>query len=417
MDKYQQLLEKLTAISKGVAEVQETQRSFAKRLDDVEVRDNGTRPAEVRFAGPVAHFNGADQEKEKFSFAQAIVGIAYGNWGRGYEKRVFEEARNVREKILSMYAEAGLGTRDMSASADSLGGYWVPPQFLAGDFIPLLRAKLVVEAAGADVMDGLTGSPVELGKQTSASVASWVGENTAGTATDVGSGQVRLEPHEVLAATKLSNRLLRLGVQVETRVRDDLAKQIRLAIDLACLRGTGGVQPLGVAQTTGINTVAIGTNGGNFSFEIADKMRTALAEDNALDGSLAYISHPLGFAKARRERTAQFSGQTDGAYVILPMTDQMFKDTLGWQWHETTQLPTNLVKGTSSDCTEVYFGNWNDLILGLWGGLDLLASPVAADGNSGAFLSNQTWVRAIMEADVGIKHEASFCLVNDARTA
>ncbi|MFX0201282.1 MAG: phage major capsid protein [Candidatus Hodarchaeota archaeon] len=64
------------------------------------------------------------------------------------------------------------------------------------------------------------------------------------------------------------------------------------------------------------------------------------------------------------------------------------------------------VKGTSEDCSEVYFGNWEGLLIGQWGGIEILASQET----SNAFQKNQTWIRVIQEVDCGLRHEESFCL-------
>ena len=116
-----------------------------------------------------------------FSFVRAFQGILWQSWGKGFEKKVFEEAAK---------------TRVMSAGDDVGGGYWVPPQILA-DFIELLRPNIVVEQAGATVLDGLVGSPVEIPMQTGGATAYWVGENQDITESDLSAGQLRFEPHEL----------------------------------------------------------------------------------------------------------------------------------------------------------------------------------------------------------------------------
>lgn len=403
-EEMKKILDALGNIREGIDSVKQTQEAHGQSIEEMgtSVTTLGDRVTtlEKNPADRTIGLPGVEDEKEKFSFVKAFRGILWNQWGKGFEKKVFEEAGK---------------TRVMSAGDDAAGGYWVPPQILA-DFIELLRPNIVVEAAGATVIDDLVGSPVEIPKQTGGSTAYWVGENQDLTGSDVTAGQLKLEPHELGALVKMSARLLRLSSPgAEAIVRADMARSLAEAVDLAALRGTGSAaQPLGVGQTADIGTVAIGTNGGRCTLEIADKMRQVLAVANALKGKLGYVSHPTVFGGMRRERIAQFSGQTAGDYVFAGFSDAALKDKLGYPFFETTQIPTNLTKGSGTALSEVYYGNWSELIIGMWGGLELLASNVAADGTTGAFVRNQVWIRAIMEVDTAVRNAASFVLVNDA---
>jgi len=42
----------------------------------------------------------------------------------------------------------------------------------------------------------------------------------------------------------------------------------------------------------------------------------------------------------------------------------------------TNVVPSNLTKGTANGiCSAAIFGNWQDLLISLWGGLDLTVDP------------------------------------------
>ena len=77
--------------------------------------------------------------------------------------------------------------------------------------------------------------------------------------------------------------------RLENLIRDDLAQAIALAIDLSALEGTGSSgQPTGILNTTGVNQVA-NFAAANPTFPEVVTLETAVAEDNALSGNLAYI--------------------------------------------------------------------------------------------------------------------------------
>ena len=116
---------------------------------------------------------------------------------------------------------------------------------------------------------------VEIPKQTGGATAYWPGENAAITGSDLTLDQLSLSPKAVGCLVKLSNRLIQLSnPSAEVMVRRDIATALALAIDLKALRGDGTSNtPTGIANTSGINTVAIGTSAEVFDFDIASNDR------------------------------------------------------------------------------------------------------------------------------------------------
>ena len=371
---------KVISISEVFKELPELKAKYADlkvRFDDMESRTRERKWANVP---------GMEEEKEKFSLFKALYAIATGDWSQAqYEAEIFRQ------------------TRDMATSPDSSGGYLVPSQAIP-ELIEMLRAESVVIPMGATLLDNLTGSPVELPRQTGGATAYWVGENDALTSSDPTLGQLQLTPKSVGALVKLSNRLLRLSnPSAEQMVRADIARAISLAIDLAALRGTGASgQPKGIANTSGINTVPWGTN--SPTFDLFYDMEYQLAVDNALRGRLGFVFHPCVKRSISKSKVAQYTGDPGGEYVILPMDVNALNNYIGYPFAVTTQIPINL--GTGTNETEVYFGNWQELVIGQWAGIEILPSKEAGD----AFAKNQTWIRIIADVDIGIRHAESFCL-------
>ena len=44
----------------------------------------------------------------------------------------------------------------------------------------------------------------------------------------------------------------------------------------------------------------------------------------------------------------------------------------GYPIFTTAQVRTNLTKASGSDLAEVYFANWADVVIGIWGNLEIL---------------------------------------------
>jgi len=342
---------------------------------------------------------GLEDEKKEFSYFKAIHAIRHNDWSdAGFEKEVFDATRK----------------KAMSMGTSSAGGYVVPTIYIA-DIIEKLRAESTVIAMGATVLNDLQGSPIQIPRQSGGATGYWVGENAAITASDLELEQLSLTPKKVGALVKLSNSLIKLSnPSAEALVRSDIAQAIALQIDLKALRGTGSAnQPKGIVYQDSINTLALGTNGDDFTFDSVLDMEYELAADNALKGKLGFIFHPAIRRKMLKTKVAQYSGDTSGEYVVTPIAtnEGNFQAWLGYPYKMTTQIPINLTKAEGTSLTEIYFANWAELIIGQWGGLELMASQETSD----AFEKDQTWVRVLQEVDISIRHPESFCLCSDAK--
>ena len=336
---------------------------------------------------------GVELEKEKFSFARSFVAIATKDWSNAqFEKAVFDEAR---KKVLVVGTPAS-------------GGYMVPQQFIA-EVIELIRANLVCLKLGATELNGLQSSPVDIPKQSGGGTFAWIGENSAITPADQAFDQVALTPHQASAMTIVTNRLLRMATpSIETLVRQDLAKVIAGGIDLGALRGSGAPPaPTGIALTPNILTEILGGAGLTPTIDHLLEMLYKLKLNNTASGKLGWAFHPrtwFTLSKIKDKNNRYILNDTIAANGTP-------KTLLGMPYEETTQIPINGSKGGSLDLSEIYLGNWMDLVIASWGGLELAASSETSD----AFAKNLTYIRAIQEVDFGVRHPESFVLCADAR--
>lgn len=435
MDPQTQILKNLEKMTGAMTAMSESMKGFDTRLGTIESRQEAFEKDLEEFKNKLnenakkgikrgVSVPGTEEKNDgrKFSFLKAVRGIVTRNWrGAEYEREVFrivDEMNDVSSKEREDFQRAleanDFEIRDMTTSDDILGGFIVPTQVLSDQFIELLRPEIVVEAMGATVLDDLDGAPVEMPKQVGGASANWTPENALISDSDVTLGSVNMTPRQLAAMVKVSSRLLRMATpSAETLIRTDMARAIAEKFDLAALRGSGAAgEPLGIANIVGINTVAIGPNGGRFTLDEADQMRDELANDNALRGQTGYVMHPKVLGRLRRERIAQFNGDTGGFYMNVPMNNATLQESLNDPFKTTTQIPIDLGKGTGTNLSEVYFGNWREILLGMWLRLELQASNQAGE----AFQRNQVWIKAAMEGDVQVRHPESFCLISDAET-
>lgn len=392
----QNIEQKLAAGEKTYGDVTGEVKSLGEALESVTKKIKEME--EAMSARKWADMPGVNEGKDKFSLFKACSAIANRDFTHaGYEKEVMDGAR----------AKAA-----QAAGVDTAGGYLVPVQALGG-IIELLRSNLVLNTLGATVLTDLVGVPVEVPKQTSSATAYWVAENSALTESIIGLGQLQMNPKGLGALVKMSNRSLRLSnPSLEALVRQDITEQIARALDIAGLRGTGSLgTPIGIVNIPGVATVDFDSTAAhgaatNPSWEAMYELEGKLEDADALKGKLGYTFAPAIKRQMSKLRSAAFATtDQEGAFLqTQPMTAAHISAVLGYPFATTTQLPTNL--GSSTDQGEVIFGNWADLLIGMWGGLRLLASQEAGT----AFAADQTWVRAIMDVDVAVRHIQSFAV-------
>jgi HK97 family phage major capsid protein len=345
------------------------------------------------------------------SFGQVREDVArYGR--QELPKNKFSFIRLIMSQLAHDPRLAPFETKALSIGTDASGGYLVPTVMLPEEFIELLTAQIVLVKAGVDVWPNLRGSPIEVPSQTAANAGAWFAENAQITAGDQTLSQLSLQPRKCAAMTKLSRELImNSAIAAENFVRNDISQQIALAVDLAGLRGTGtNNQPTGIANTSGINTYAIGTNGGEFTPLVAKAMRKELDIDNVDEDGRVWIMH----AETFNVLDEQVKASEQFNYALhANIAEGTPKRLLGHPIYISNQIPRNLTKGTSTDCTEVYFGVAKSLVFGYWEGMRLEATSVGGT----SFEYDQVWVKGVSQVDVGVKRAVEWCLCSDARDA
>lgn len=361
----------------------------------------------------------SDKEAKRFSVVRAIRALAARGTpdeGRMMADAAFEFdcsrefAKKVKREAKGFFVPPEVLARDLNVTTDSAGGYVVATNLLAGSFIELLRNRLVCRQAGATVLTGLVGD-VAIPKQTAAATAYWLAESGAPTESQQTFGQLALAPKTIGAYTDLSRKLLiQSSIDIENFVRMDLAMVLALGIDLACLHGTGqNNQPSGIAITDGIGSVACGTNGGAPTWDDVVGLETEVATDNADVGTIAYITN----AKVRGKLKRTFTNATYGEKPIWMGGPGAagIGEVNGYPAYVSNQVSSALTKGsTSGTCSAVFFGNWRDLVIGFWSGIDILVDPYSLS------TTGSVRVTAFQDLDIGVRNAVSFAAILDAIT-
>jgi HK97 family phage major capsid protein len=180
--------------------------------------------------------------------------------------------------------------------------------------------------------------------------------------------------------------MLQSSIDIENMVRRDLAAVLALRIDLAGLYGTGSnSEPLGLKFTTGINTEDFAADAPTFAEVVA--MESDVAADNALLGSPVYLMN------AAMRGNLKTTKKDAGSGIFLMENGEVN----GYRGVLSNQVASN----------DLWFGNFADLLIGYWSGLDIMVDPYT---NS---TSGTVRVVAMQDVDVAIRHPESFCRGNN----
>ena len=216
-----------------------------------------------------------------------------------------------------------------------------------------LRAKLVLAQAGASYMTGLVGNisiPAYSGSQ-----VTWEGEvadakDGAGTFTEV-----KLEPHRLTAYIDLSKQfLIQDSVSAEEMLKRDIVNAIANKLEATILGSETIVNaPEGMLNGVVADSKAI-------TYEDIVAMETELEEAN-VRGDIKFVVSPSAKAALKTTKIDAGSGKFD------------------MEGNEVNGYPvlcTSAVAGKG-----VIYGNFNDLVIGQWGGIDLTVDPYTQAAN------------------------------------
>jgi HK97 family phage major capsid protein len=359
------------------------------------------------------------KEQRDYSVVRAINAAISGNWkDAGLEREISAEIERQTGKStsgffmphnLDMRAAYNVGTAGQ-------GGNLVATNLLAGSFIDVLRNNALIMQMNPTVLTGLVGN-VAIPRATAATSTYWVTEASAITESEATFDQVTLSPKQIGARSQYSRLALQQTTpDIEMIVRNDLAKVMALGIDAAAIYGTGSSgQPKGILNQSGIGSVAMGTNGAAFIdgasgstsgldqlISLEGKLDTA----NALNGSLYYLTNAKVVAALKKLKTAY------GEYLWTAADGVTTNGTPGgvngYPVMRSNQVPSNLTKGSGTGLSALIFGDFSQLVIGMWGALEILPNPYGSGYTAGS-----VDIRAMQTCDIAVRHAESFAAISD----
>jgi len=286
----------------------------------------------------------------------------------------------------------------LSVGTDSAGGYTVPGVLMPGILGAMVPASSLLQA-GAGIV------PLEEGAKsfTTAAIntiptAGWRAEAGALATSDPAFRAVVATPRSLAFQFKISRELLADGQNIREALNLAIAQAFAKELDRVGLRGSGSApEPRGLLNTVGIQSVTNGANG------------TALAGYANLFGayqSLLQADAPTPTAAIMSPRSLVKLGglvDTTGQPLRVPGMLEPLKLIA------TSQIPNNLTVGSSSDCSEIYMGDFTNMFFALRENvsIQLLNELYAGTGEIG--------FACHMRADVVVNYPAAFGVVTGIR--
>lgn len=309
--------------------------------------------------------------------------------------------------------------KSQSYLTDNIGGTLVPPP-VQGELIELVRPKQACMSAGATTVPLPPNGKITYPRQTSPSTAYWIGENTSITESQVGTDQVSLQAKKLAVFLTVPNELLKYAsVAADALLKSDASKTLALGFDNACLYGQGSsYSPTGLTLYTGTNQLidyagltpapkGIGAVGNTLRPEDGPKM-IGLVEDRNFEFE-GWITRPTLANNITAYRAdAVAPGDAAGGFVQSVMrllTDRTPGDNwCGYKMTKSAVVKNTQTKSTATNLTDLFGGQWSNMLLGMYGAVELTSSNVAGS----SFQNDQTYVRAIMLCDMALRYQGSF---------
>ncbi len=357
-------------------------------------------------------------DAEKFSFRNLILGQLPGGSVEGAEKEMMQQGRDDAKHLPSQGAHipkavlavmfASRFRNDLTAGGDGTGSQVLTREPLRPIIDPFYET-MITRQLGAQFLSGLQGNIPFPKMGRDSTKPAYATENGASQELTPTTSIITLSPKRIPAHVELSKQfLLQTDPSVEAWVRANLLMEIGIVWEKSVLHGTGSDnQPTGVAATSGIGSVAGGTNGLAPTFANIIDLETAVAIVNAATGSLSYLTNTK--VRGKLKKTVIETGTVNEMIWSRSTPETPLN---GYGCGVSNCVSSALTKGTSSGvASAIFFGNWRDLVIAQWGGLDVQTNPYSLD------TTGLIRVTAAAFCDSAVLRAPSFAAMLDALTA
>jgi len=254
------------------------------------------------------------------------------------------------------------------------------------DVIQELSQELTATQLGAEMVSGLTSNkayPI-LSNMT----AAWLSENEEVPTQDITSALMEIKPFRIGARINVSKQmLLQSSVNMDADIRRKIVVGLKQTLEdvLYSVDAATAKSPAGL-----LNGMTALSAGSEVDYKAIVALESKVYDDNALEGSLKYITNGKGSGELKT--TTMDAGS--GRFLLENGSAN------GFGVVKTNKLASNF--GVGTDEYPVIFGNFSDLVIAQWGNVELIYDPLTKAGsNQVSFIVNAYF-------NFAKKHDESF---------
>jgi HK97 family phage major capsid protein len=277
----------------------------------------------------------------------------------------------------------------LSEGTNTAGGYTVPTVLLPGILNALVPASSLLTAGANVAVLETQAQSFNIAATATIPTAAWRSEMGSVAESDAAFRSITITPRSLAFQFKVSRELLQDSPGLDSALRVAIAQAFAKELDRAGLRGTGTAPEIrGLLNTTGVNTLASGTDGAVLASYAKFINAARLIKQANAPAPTAAIMSP------REDETVALFTDTTGQPLRRP-------DALAdWQFPITSQIPTNLVVGASADCSEIYVGAFDQFTFFIREGVSvqILKELYAGTGEIGFMCHTRVDVAAVYPA-------------------
>lgn len=349
-----------------------------------------------------------ETEQRDYSLLKAIRESARGELS-GLEREVSDDiAKRTGKEAKGFYMPTNIAFRaDQVVGTNNVGGFLKPTDHLGNEFIEALKAKLVVSQAGARIMTGLKGDVAIPKMSAETSNVAFVSENSAPSEGNATFAQVTMSPKTLAAQVDISRKLMmQSDPSIEQVLREDIIATFARKIDEVAIEGGGSNEPTGVlGGVASGNVITAATNGAAPTYENVVELIRLVEASNAIlnEGSLRFLGNPKLTSKLRR--VLKSSADTSSNFIL-----ENDNSILGYSYLSSTLVPSDLSQGSGSNLSAMIFGDFSQLMLGFYSGVDVIVDPYTGSA------AGTTRLAFFQDLDVALRHGESFSCKKDLIT-
>ncbi len=319
--------------------------------------------------------------KEQFSFKRAM-NMAITGRREGVEAEFSSigseefQRSGVSVSAHSIKIPSEVFKRDMSATGGTSGSEGgVNVQTSVGSIIDVLLPKTVLRGLGVQQLSGLVGN-LDMPTASTVPSAGWNTENGSATEKSPTFSKITFSPKRLAAYIQVSNQLmLQSSNSIDAYVRNWLLNAMAQSLESAAIKGGGSNEPTGIIANSNVNVTFAGgatsnsTNANGIAPVWADVINLMKAIENSNGTMINYLTNPK--VKAALQTIPRQSSGVEGNFIWPAGANELN----GYGAATTTLVPSNLSKGSSSTLSALIAGDFSQMMVANWGGLELTVDP------------------------------------------